>query len=163
MNEPTIAETAGWKPTGADPAAPLKEFYAPPAGPKLGRPEDDLPFTIRIQPPWTWERRHDPATPRAVKFGDEGVPAINGLRLTWTLITGFDPENKGRVAGRDLWTSVQADRGLHDNEVRDWPIQHPVAVEAAMAKLRREKPQERPAPELVGDMDVEAFKGGADG
>jgi hypothetical protein len=62
-----------------------------------------------------------------------------------------------RITGR------REERWLTDDDVRDWPIQHPVSVEGAMAKLRREKPQGRPAPELVGDMDVEAFKGGADG
>ncbi len=135
----TIGQVAGWKPTGADPAAPQREFFAPPPGPELGRPEDDLPFTIRMQPPYTWERRHDPATPRVVKLHPR-------LLEPWAVLD-YDLRLPGPVAR------------LTDDEVRDWPIQHSVMVAAVMAKVAPQRPQEGPAADLVGDMGVEAFKG----
>lgn len=115
------------------------------SAPDLGRPEDDPPFTIRMQPPWTWERRHDPATPRVVRV-DRG-------QASWAVVD-LDDRLRGELAGQ-LWAD-------HD-DVHDWPVQHPVMVAAVMAKLQPERAE--PARHQLaepedgrGDMDVTAFR-----
>lgn len=125
----------GWKPTGADPAAPKQEFYREPKGPELGDPAQDPPFTIRIQPPYTRERAYDPLTPRVLKLhrDDGGHP--------WVQVTGH---------GATLF--------WNDDYVRSWPLQHHLVAGVAVSGYR-EKSEPKASTVLEGDMDVEAFKG----
>ena len=121
-----------------------KEFYGPAEPEQLGDPAADLPFTIRIQPPATWERRYDPATPRAVKLGARtGAPGL------WARVCGNPPAIVGDLVA--------------DETVADWPVQHFLEVGVAMVKTRGPLQPGRATsvtqPAERGDMDVEAFRG----
>lgn len=80
------------------------------AGPRYGRPEDDPVLTVRMQPPATWDRCLDLATPRAVKIAQSAI-------LPWASV---DPRC---VAGLTPF--------LSDDEVRDWPLTDHVSDGAA--------------------------------
>lgn len=110
-----------------------KEFYGPAEAAQLGDPAADPPLTVRMQPPVTWGRRFSPITPRVVKVG---------------------PDQWCEVFDRFYW------RG--DEEVADWPVQHPLEYGLAMRKtLGPLQPGRASAaqPTERGDMDVEAFRG----
>lgn len=112
----------------------MSEFYDPAEGVPLGNPADDLPFTIRMQPPDTRERRYDPDTPRAIKLSDGAEPWV-----TW----GYG----------NVW--------LTDADVADWPLQHFLPVLCAMQKLAPSAAPAAGPTALDGDMDVDVFRGGA--
>jgi hypothetical protein len=118
------------------------EFYAGPKGAELGDPATDRFMTIRLEPPFTWERRHDPAARRALKVG-RGP-------LCWSVFTlGADGPTEAE------WRS--------DEQVMDWPVQHFLEAMVAGKKLHGPLQPGRSAGEQRherGDMDVDAFLGG---
>jgi hypothetical protein len=117
------------------------EFYAAPKGPDLGNPATDRFLTVRIEPPYTWERRHDPAVRRALKIGRGDLP--------WTVF-----ELGAAGPHEDHWAS--------DEQVADWPIQSFIEAFVAGAKLDGPLQPGRATGEQRherGDMDVDAFAG----
>jgi hypothetical protein len=103
-------------------------------------PTTDPLLTVRMQPPNTWERRYDGNTPRAVKTHLAGHPV-------WALVNG----------------AVDGEPWLFDDEVRTWPVQHPLVWGVAYDRLAGKvvpPPASAPTAELVGDMGVESFRGG---
>lgn len=119
------------------------EFYGSAQIMPVSDPATDPLLTVRMQPPNTWERRYDGATVRVVKLDNDAA----GWRLVGDSI---------RSVSELCWLT-------HD-EVRDWPVQHPLVWGVAYNRLAG-KPVPPPAgkagaaPELVGDMGVESFRG----
>ena len=105
-------------------------------------PAADPLLTVRMQPPDTWERRYDGHTPRVVKLDNGG--------LGW------------REVGDH--TEYMASPRRTDAEVADWPVQHPLVWGVAYNRLAGKAVpppagKADAAAELVGDMDVESFRG----
>lgn len=112
----------------------MSEFYAAPVNPpRLGDPALDPPMTVRVE---RWEDRMRTDVRRAIKTDD-------GPRYTWLIAVG----GAGEVG-----------EFLSDDEVATWPICPAVVNQAAYAVNRA--PREGAVRPLVGDMDVDAFKGG---
>lgn len=115
------------------------------AAPKEGHgdPAQDLPSTIRMQPPATWERRYDPATPRAVKADWPDSHA------RWVRLTGPGTSKVGPL--------------LTDEDVKDWSVTSWLVVQVAMKKLLGPLKPGRATGRVEherGDMDVDVFAGG---
>lgn len=87
----------GWRPTGADPAAPRVEFRPQRTDPVPTDPRLDPPTTMRVR---DWSARNEPTVQRAVATDNR----YDDRR--WVLVTGI---------GADL--PLQ----LSDDDVADWP------------------------------------------
>jgi hypothetical protein len=104
-------------------------------------PATDPLMTVRMQPPNTWLRRYDGRTLRVVKLDTD--------TLSWREV------GDGYYHG-DGWRT--------NDEVKDWPVQHPLVWGVAYDRLAGKAvppPAGRAgsAPELEGDMGVESFRG----
>jgi hypothetical protein len=103
------------------------------------RPELDPAMIVRIHPD---DRPTDPGARRVIRHAVAG-PA-GGLH-PWIAVTGIWPE---------------PEIALLDEDVADWPIQHPIDYCAALRHTSTAEERGRRGPERPdGDMDVEAFKG----
>lgn len=120
--------------TAANPDAP-REFYGPAPDVDLGDPALDPPCTIRVQGGHDRHTRlFDRDAVRAVKTADPG-------RAPWV-----------EIAGTEIgWRFT-------DDDVRDWTVA-PVPFATTPWALTATRPTGSAAPELVGDMGVESFRG----
>lgn len=123
--------------TGLDPdpaAPPPREFYGPAAVAAPTDPALDPPCTIRVQGGHDRATRYSPHARRAVRTTSDAEP--------WVLVAG--PRGVGG------WLT-------HD-EVRDWTVM-PALFATVPWTIDRAPARVEPAGPLVGDMDVEAFRG----
>ncbi len=100
---------AGWRPTGADPAAARVEFDPKPRPVEMGDPATDRPGAMRVE---DWGRRLDPQARRVILLAEDP----SWPRGPWCLISG-------RVAPSAVLTHEQ---------VRDWPLTCELHVRVAM-------------------------------
>lgn len=119
--------------TAANPDAP-REFYGPAPTAAPTDPALDPPCTIRVQGGQDRATRYSPHALRAVRTS---FPT----NWPWLLVAG--PPTPGRLH-------------LTDDEVADWPVMPAVF---ATVPWKRAPARVEPAGPLVGDMDVEAFRG----
>lgn len=106
---------------------PGPDLYAPPAPPKLGDPSTDPPMVVRVHPD---DDPHSPGARRVIRS--------SALRLApWVMVTGAGPGVAPFL--------------MHD-EVRTWPVQHPLVYGTAFRHAAAADARERGAvPEPAGD------------
>lgn len=118
--------------TAANPDA--REFYGPAPALDLGDPALDPPCTIRVQGGQDRATRYSPHALRAVRTTSDAEP--------WVLVAG--PRGVGG------W--------LTHGDVAAWPVMPAVFATVPWA-ITATRPTGAAAPELVGDMGVESFRG----
>lgn len=124
----------------------MSDYYAEPEPEPLGDPALDPPMTVRHHPD---DNPRDPKARRVIR-SDQGVGRNPG-NAGWTIITG----------DRHWFSGLRA--GLYHHEVADWPVSHgflySVAFRHAEAAAARRGDHAQAADR--GDMDLDAFRGGA--
>lgn len=125
--------------TAANPDAP-REFYGPAPTVAPTDPALDPPCTIRVQGGEDRATRYSPHAVRAVRTTSDAEP--------WLVVAGPD-------AG--TWSPYEAGDTLDHDEVESWTVM-PALFATTPWTLHRFGGPVAPG-ELVGDMDVEAFRG----